>query len=55
MLLLDSKMTDQQVQHLANLLERAIGSVVVTHDRSKQQIDIPTPSSKGNPNEMVAS
>ena len=35
-------MTDQQVQLLANLLERAIGSVVVTHDRSKQRIDIPT-------------
>ena len=35
-------MTDQKVQLLANLLERAIGSVVVTHDRSKQRIDIPT-------------
>ena len=32
----------QQVQLLANLLERAIGSMVVTHDRSKQRIDIPT-------------
>ncbi len=35
-------MSDPQVEHLAGLLERAIGSVVVTHNRSKQRIDIPT-------------
>ena len=35
-------MNTQRVQLLANLLERAIGSVVVTHDRSKQRIDLST-------------
>ena len=35
-------MSDHQVEHLANLLERAVGSVVVTQDYSKQQIDVPT-------------
>ena len=35
-------MSDHQVERLANLLERAVSSVVVTHDYSKQQIDVPT-------------
>ena len=35
-------MSDHQVERLANLLERAVGSVVVTHDYSKQQINVPT-------------
>ena len=35
-------MSDPQVEYLASLLGRAIGSVVVTHDRSKQPIDILT-------------
>ena len=35
-------MSDHQVERLANLLERAVGSVVVTQDYSKQRIDIPT-------------
>lgn len=35
-------MSDHQVERLANLLERAVSSVMVTHDYSKQQIDVPT-------------
>ena len=35
-------MSDPQVERLADLLERAVGSVVVTHDYSKQQINVPT-------------
>ena len=35
-------MSTLQVEHLANLLERAIGSVVITHDRWNQRIDVPT-------------
>ena len=35
-------MNDPQVERLANLLEGAIGSVVVTHEYSKQQLDVPT-------------
>ena len=35
-------MSAHQIERLANLLERAVSSVVVTHDYSKQQIDVPT-------------
>ena len=35
-------MSDHEVERLADLLERAIGSVVVTHDYSTQRIDVPT-------------
>ena len=35
-------MSDPQVEHLAGLLERAIGSVAVTNDYSNQRIDVPT-------------
>ena len=35
-------MNDPQMEHLASLLKRAIDSVVVTHDRSNQRIDVAT-------------
>ena len=34
-------MSDSQVEHLASLLERAIGSVLVTNNYSNQRIDVP--------------
>ena len=35
-------MSTPQVEHLAHLLERAIGSAVITHNRWHQRIDVPT-------------
>ena len=35
-------MKDHRVEHLANFLVDANGSLVVTHDYSNQRIDVPT-------------